>query len=74
VTIPDGQINLPEVLAELQDLYPRYEQALVTKGLDCLSSRFASSPSPEAKSRPKTGFPDLPIPAHTGHTLGNIRR
>ena len=50
MTIPDGQINLPEVLAELQDLYPRYEQALVTKGLDCLSSHFASSPSPDACS------------------------
>jgi Protein of unknown function (DUF3225) len=44
MTIPDGQINLPEVLAELHELYPRYEQALVTNDVDTLVAMFWASP------------------------------
>lgn len=33
-------INDPDVIAELEDLYPRYEQALVTNGVDTLISMF----------------------------------
>jgi Protein of unknown function (DUF3225) len=44
MTIPSGQINLPEVLAELHQLYPRYEHALVTNDVDTLVAMFWASP------------------------------
>ena len=37
-------INDPETVAELQELYPRYEQALVTNDVDTLMAMFWSSP------------------------------
>ncbi len=37
-------VNLPEVLAELQELYPRYEQALVTNDVDMLVAMFWAGP------------------------------
>jgi hypothetical protein len=40
---PD-QINLPDVLAELHQLYPRYEQALVSNDVDTLVAMFWASP------------------------------
>ena len=36
-------VNLPEVLAELRELYPRYEQALVTNDVDTLVAMFWAS-------------------------------
>jgi Protein of unknown function (DUF3225) len=44
MTIPSQQINLPEVLAELRELYPRYEQALITNDIDTLVDMFWASP------------------------------
>jgi hypothetical protein len=38
------EINDPAVVAELQALYPRYEQALVTNDVDTLISMFWASP------------------------------
>ena len=38
------QINDPEVVAELQALYPKYETALVTHDADTLTGMFWSSP------------------------------
>lgn len=38
------EINLPEVLAELQELYPRYERALVTNDVETLVAMFWGSP------------------------------
>jgi hypothetical protein len=38
------QVNLPEVIAELRDLYPRYEEALVTNDVDTLVQMFWASP------------------------------
>jgi hypothetical protein len=38
------QINDPAILAELQALYPHYEQALVTNDVDTLMSMFWVSP------------------------------
>jgi Protein of unknown function (DUF3225) len=38
------EINDPTTVAELQDLYPRYEQALVTNDVDTLISMFWASP------------------------------
>ncbi len=37
-------INDPAVIAELQELYPQYEQALVTNDVDTLMGMFWSSP------------------------------
>jgi hypothetical protein len=38
------QINLPETVAELQELYPRYEAALVSNDVETLTRLFWSSP------------------------------
>ena len=38
------QINDPEVLAELQALYPKYETALVTNDVEMLTRMFWASP------------------------------
>lgn len=37
-------INQPAVIAELQELYPRYEQALVTNDVDTLVAMFWAAP------------------------------
>jgi hypothetical protein len=37
-------INDPEIVAELQALYPRYEEALVTNDAETLTQMFWSSP------------------------------
>jgi len=44
MTILASEVNLPEVLAELQELYPRYEQALVTNDVETLVAMFWASP------------------------------
>jgi hypothetical protein len=38
------EVNLPEVLAELRDLYLRYEQALISNDVDTLVAMFWTSP------------------------------
>ena len=37
-------VNLPGVLAELQELYPRYEQALVNNDVDTRVAMFWAGP------------------------------
>jgi len=37
-------INEPSVITELQELYPRYEQALVTNDVDTLVAMFWAAP------------------------------
>jgi len=44
MTIPSEYVNLPEVLAELRELYPRYEQALVYNDVETLVAMFWASP------------------------------
>jgi hypothetical protein len=44
MTINDPAVNNPEVLAELQALYPQYEQALVTNDVETLVALFWHSP------------------------------
>jgi Protein of unknown function (DUF3225) len=44
MTISAHEINLPEVVAELSELYPRYEQALVTNDVPTLVAMFWASP------------------------------
>lgn len=42
--IPAMQINDPATVAELQELYPRYERALVTNDVETLMGMFWASP------------------------------
>lgn len=42
--IESHEVNLPEVIAELQELYPRYEEALVSNDVDTLVAMFWASP------------------------------
>jgi hypothetical protein len=44
MTILAQEINLPEVVAELRELYPRYEQALVSNDVDTLVAMFWAAP------------------------------
>jgi len=44
MNIPSSEINIPEVLAELRELYPRYEQALITNDADTLIAMFWAAP------------------------------
>jgi hypothetical protein len=44
MTINPNEVNLPEVVSELQELYPRYEKALVANDVDTLIAMFWSSP------------------------------
>jgi hypothetical protein len=44
MTIQSHEVNLPEVLAELRQLYPRYEQALVSNDVETLVAMFWASP------------------------------
>lgn len=44
MTIAPEQINSSEVLAELRELYPRYEQALVSNDVETLVAMFWASP------------------------------
>ena len=44
MTVASTDVNLPEVLAELRKLYPRYEQALVSNDVETLVAMFWASP------------------------------
>jgi hypothetical protein len=44
MTILAQEVNLPEIIAELGELYPRYEQALVTNDVNTLVAMFWASP------------------------------
>ena len=44
MTISAQEVNLPEVLSELRELYPRYEQALVSNDVETLVTMFWASP------------------------------
>ena len=44
MTIQSHEVNLPEVLAELRELYPRYEHALISNDVETLVSMFWASP------------------------------
>jgi hypothetical protein len=44
MTIAHEEVNLPEVLAELRELYPRYETALVQNDVETLVAMFWASP------------------------------
>ena len=44
MTIQSHEVNLPEILAELHELYPRYERALVSNDVETLVAMFWASP------------------------------
>ena len=44
MTISESEVNETDVVAELRELYPRYEQALITNDVDTLVAMFWSSP------------------------------
>jgi len=44
MTIFSTDVNLPEVLAELRELYPRYEQALTSNDVETLVAMFWAAP------------------------------
>jgi len=44
MTIATQDVNLPDVVAELRELYPRYEQALVSNDVDTLVAMFWFAP------------------------------
>jgi len=44
MTIQSHEVNLPDVLAELRELYPRYEQALVSNDVETLVAMFWAAP------------------------------
>ena len=41
---PDRRVNIPEVLAEVTEIFERYETALATKDVDVLDATFWNSP------------------------------
>ena len=43
MTISKSEVNQPDVVAELRELYPRYEKALVANDVDTLVAIFWSS-------------------------------
>jgi len=43
MTISKSEVNQPDVVAELRELYPRYEKALVANDVDTLVAMFWSS-------------------------------
>ena len=44
MTVAAQEVNLPEVVAELRDLYPRYENALVSNDVETLVNMFWAAP------------------------------
>jgi len=42
--VTDRTPNIPEVVAEVSDLFERYEQALIDKNVDVLDATFWNSP------------------------------
>lgn len=40
MTIPTADVNLPEIVAELASIYPRYERALVENDVETLVDMF----------------------------------
>jgi hypothetical protein len=44
MTIPAQDVNLPDVVTELEALYPLYERALISNDVDTLTAMFWASP------------------------------
>src|ERR1700760_4612796 len=44
MTVSNNAINMPDVVAELSELYPRYEKALVSNDVETLVAMFWDGP------------------------------
>ena len=60
----DVTANRPEVVAEVQDLFERYEQALVDKNVDVLDATFWDSPHTIRYAMHENGYGFREIHAH----------
>ena len=57
-------VNLPEIVAEVQTLFERYEQAIVDKNVDVLDDTFWRSPHTIRYALHETGYGWDAIHAH----------
>ena len=58
--------NIPEVVAELRDLFERYEQALIDKDVDVLDATFWQSPHTIRYAMNEQGYGFDAIHRHRG--------
>ena len=56
--------NIPEVVAEVRDLFERYEQALIDKDVDVLDATFWDSPHTIRYALHENGYGFAAIHAH----------
>lgn len=61
---PDRRVNLPEVVAEITDIFERYEAALATKDVDVLDNTFWNSPHTIRYAMHENGYGFDEIHAH----------
>jgi Protein of unknown function (DUF3225) len=61
---PDLTANLPDVVAEVRDLFERYEQALIEKNVDVLDATFWDSPRTIRYAMHENGYGFDAIHAH----------
>jgi hypothetical protein len=62
--VTDVTPNIPEVVAEVRDLFERYEQALIDKNVDVLDSTFWNSPHTIRYAMTEHGYGFAEIHAH----------
>lgn len=62
--MPDLTPNLPDVVAEVSELFERYEQALVDKDVDVLDATFWQSPNTIRYALHENGYGFDAIHAH----------
>jgi hypothetical protein len=62
--VTDVTPNIPEVVAEVRDLFERYEQALIDKNVDVLDNTFWNSPHTTRYAMTEHGYGFAEIHAH----------
>jgi hypothetical protein len=62
--VTDVTPNIPEVVAEVRDLFERYEQALIDKNVDVLDNTFWNSPHTIRYAMTEHGYGFAEIHAH----------
>ena len=60
----DFTLNIPEIVAEVSDLFERYEQALIDKNVDVLDATFWQSPHTIRYAMNENGYGFDAIHAH----------
>ncbi|MCR9070232.1 MAG: oxalurate catabolism protein HpxZ [Alphaproteobacteria bacterium] len=61
---PDRRVNIPEVLAEVTEIFERYETALAVKDVDVLDATFWNSPHTIRYAMHENGYGFDEIHAH----------